>query len=298
MRDPITNEYIVPEWETVPCPVCGSTDFDVYEKFGFKLQYTYVKCSNCTLVYSSPRPKYDQDFIDSCYATYQYFDEATLNDLDDIHTSSRSMFAKEIENLVKFDQQRTNLLDIGCGMGTFLYAAKPYYKKLTGLDVSEKMASFVRSKVGVNVMLQQFQEHNSAEPYSLIHMSHVIEHIPNPNDWLKHAYELLMPGGILVINVPNKMAFTSRIKHLIYKLGLKKHYSSNWKDPTRTPDHLYEPTIQSFLKLIRQNNFRVLDYFTYSRKDIVSDSNLFARFYHRNLKIGTNLSFIVTPGRA
>jgi len=37
MRDLITNEYIVPEWETVPCPVCGSTDiqadFPLYSSF-------------------------------------------------------------------------------------------------------------------------------------------------------------------------------------------------------------------------------------------------------------------------
>ncbi len=295
MRDPNTNEYIVLEWETVTCPVCNSSRFKEYEKFGSKMQYTYVECLDCSLIYSSPRPKYNQDFIDSCYTTYQFFEDAGLEDLDKIHTSSKTMFEKEIANIMKFEKLRTNVLDIGSGMGTFLYAAKPYYKKLTGLDVSEKMANFVRTKVGVNVLLEQFQDHESAEPYSLIHMSHVLEHIPNPNTWMQHAMKLLHPEGILVINVPNKMSFSRRLKHWYYKLGLIKQYSSSWKDPARTPDHLYEPTIKSFLQLIRQNNFRVLDYFTYSRKDIVSDSNPFARFYHRFLKIGTNLSFIATP---
>ncbi|HSK12757.1 MAG TPA: methyltransferase domain-containing protein, partial [Phnomibacter sp.] len=184
MRDPETNEYLALTWETVPCPVCNSTRYKPYEKFGHKLQYTYVQCADCTLVYSSPRPKYDQDFIDSCYATYQYFEEATIADLQSIHTSGLSMFEKEVANLVKFDTLRTNVLDIGSGMGTFLHAAKPYYSKLTGLDVSEKMANFVRTEVGVKVKIEQFQDHESHEPYSLIHMSHVIEHVPNPNEWL------------------------------------------------------------------------------------------------------------------
>lgn len=295
MRNPNTNEYIVPEWETVNCPVCNSNHSSEYEKFGSNMQYTYVKCLDCSLIYSSPRPKYDQDFIDSCYATYQFFDGAGLDDLDNIHTSSKSMFDKEINHLIKFDNHRTNLLDIGCGMGTFLYAAKPHYKKLTGLDVSKKMANFVRTKMGINVILEQFQDHESAEPYSLIHMSHVLEHIPNPNAWMQHARKLLLPDGILVINVPNKMSFSRRLKHGFYKLGLIKQYSSSWKDPTRTPDHLYEPTIKSFLQLIKQNNFRVLDYYTYSRKDPVSNSGLFTRLINRSMKIGTNLSFIVTP---
>lgn len=297
MRDPNTNEYIVPEWEIVNCPVCNSNQFREYEKFGSKMQYTYVECLDCSLIYSSPRPKYDQDFIDSCYATYQFFDGAGLNDLENIHTSSKSMFDKEINNLMKFDKLRTNVLDIGCGMGTFLYAAKPHYKKLTGLDVSEKMANFVRTKMGVNVILEQFQDHRSTEPYSLIHMSHVLEHIPNPNAWMQHARKLLHPEGILAINVPNKMSLSRRLKHGFYKLGLIKQYSSSWKDPTRTPDHLYEPTIKSFLQLIKQNNFTVLDYYTYSRKDPVSDSGFFTKLFNRTLKKGTNLSFIVTPAK-
>ncbi len=295
MRDPDTNEYIVLAWESVPCPVCNSSRFSQYEKFGGKMQYTYVKCLDCSLIYSSPRPKYDQDFIDSCYATYQFFDGADVGDLENIHTSSKSMFDKEINHLMKFDTLRTNVLDIGCGMGTFLYAAKPYYKKLTGLDVSEKMANFVRTKIGVNVLLEQFQDHETDEPYSLIHMSHVLEHIPNPNVWMQHAKKLLLPNGILVINVPNKMSFSRRLKHWFYKLGFIKQYSRAWKDATRTPDHLYEPTIKSFLKLIEQNNFQVLDYYTYSRKDPVSNGGLFTKFFNRTLKVGTNLTFIVTP---
>ena len=259
------------------------------------MQYTFVECLDCSLIYSSPRPKYDQDYIDSCYATYQYFEDATLDDLNSIHTSGLSMFEKEIKQLIRFDKLRSNVLDIGSGMGTFLFAAKPYYQKLTGLDVSENMANFVREKVGVNVLLEQFQDHESEEPYSLIHMSHVIEHVPNPNEWMQHAHKLLHPQGILVINVPNKMCYSNVMQHWFYRLGLKKQYSSSWKDPTRTPDHLYEPTIKSFLKLIDQNNFKVLEYYTYSRKDPVSDGSFLSRFVNRTLKIGTNLSFIVTP---
>ncbi len=295
MRDPITNEYIPTGWETVNCPVCYSNKFKIYEKFGHKMQYTYVQCRDCSLVYSSPRPEYNQDYIDSCYSVYQYSDTATLDDLEHINTSGLTMFKKEVANLIRYDKIRTSVLDIGSGMGTFLYAAKPFYKKLTGLDVSEKMAGFVKEKVGVNVLLEQFQDHKTEEPYSLIHMSHVIEHVPNPNEWMQHARKLLHTNGILVINVPNKMSLSNVIQHWFYKLGLKKQFSSAMMDPTRTPDHLYEPTKKSFLKLIVQNNFRVIDFYTYSRKDIVSNSNPMSRLIHKILKVGTNLTFIVTP---
>ncbi|HSK12294.1 MAG TPA: hypothetical protein VK907_03715, partial [Phnomibacter sp.] len=62
--------------------------------------------------------------------------------------------------------------------------------------------------------------------------------------------------------------------------------------------HLYEPTINSFLRLIGQNGFTVLDHFTYSRRDPVSKANFLSRLMNRKLKWGTNLSFIVTPVQA
>jgi 2-polyprenyl-3-methyl-5-hydroxy-6-metoxy-1,4-benzoquinol methylase len=187
------------------------------------------------------------------------------------------------------------VLDIGSAMGTFLFAAKPYYKKAIGLDVSAQMANYVEKNVGVKVYLQQFNEFQYDENFSLIHMSHVIEHIPNPVEWLNKAASMLEPDGVLVVNVPNKYSLSFRLQHFYYKLGLKKQFSSTWSDPTRVPDHLYEPNVTSMLKLFSANHFEVLDYFTYSRKDPVSNHSVISKFSNRLLHLGSNLSFIVRP---
>jgi hypothetical protein len=128
-------------------------------------------------------------------------------------------------------------------------------------------------------------------------MSHVLEHIPNPVAWLKKAAELLEEDGVLVINVPNKFALGFRLQHLYYKLGLKKQFSSTWSDATRVPDHLYEPRVKSMLRLLKVNNFEVLDYFSYSRRDPVSDQSVFSRLFNRAWHLGSNLSFITRPVR-
>ena len=284
------------EWETVNCPFCNSDRYSVYEKYGSELQYTYVLCRDCNLVYQSPRPKYDQHFIDAAYASYYQFTETLdLNSNPDVPESSVNMFRKEIEYLLKFDRKRTAVLDIGSGMGTFLVAAKPHYEEAVGLDVSAQMAAFVQRQLGVKVFLEQFEEFEYGKKFSLIHMSHVIEHIPNPGAWLRNARKMLEPGGILVINVPNKFSFSFRLQHLFYKLKLKRQFSGSWSDPSRTPDHLFEPTVPSMLRFLKENNFEVLDYFTYSRKDPVSNSSFFSRLTNRNLHIGSNLSFLTSP---
>jgi 2-polyprenyl-3-methyl-5-hydroxy-6-metoxy-1,4-benzoquinol methylase len=126
-------------------------------------------------------------------------------------------------------------------------------------------------------------------------MSHVIEHVPNPVEWLQKTATMLEDGGVLVINVPNKYSLAFRLQHLFYKIGLKPQFSSTWNDPTRVPDHLFEPNVKSMLRLLKANHFDVLDYFSYSRKDPVSTHSIFSKFYNRFLHKGSNLSFIVRP---
>ena len=283
-------------WETVPCPFCGSDKFTVYERFGSELQYTYVLCSRCSLVYQSPRPRYDQHFIDAAYAEYyQFADSIQLNDLTEIRESSVGMFKKEVEHIIQYDRKRTAALDIGSGMGTFLYAAKPYYKTVLGLDVSRQMGAFVEKNLGVTVQIIQFEDFTYPEKFSLIHMSHVLEHVPDPNLWLRKAKEMLEKDGILVINIPNKFSFGFRVQHLFTKLGLKKQFSSSWNDPSRTPDHLFEPTIPSMKYLLANNGYDVLEYYTYSRRDPASNSSFLSKIINRTFKIGSNITFISRP---
>ncbi|MGC4037403.1 MAG: class I SAM-dependent methyltransferase [Chitinophagaceae bacterium] len=288
--------YIPDAWETVPCPFCNSTEYSVYERFGSEMQYTYVLCKNCRLVYTSPRPVYNKHFIDAAYAEYyQYAEELKAEDFENIPESGLNMFKKEMQQIIRYDTKRSLALDIGSGMGTFLLAAKPYYKEVMGLDVSEKMAAFIKRTLGINIYIKQLEDFDYPEKFSMIHMSHVLEHIPNPNEWLQKARTLLTDGGILVINVPNKFSFSYRLQYFFYKLKLKKQFSSSWSDPSRTPDHLVEPTIPSMLYLIKKNGFDVLEYYSYSRKDPVSNQSLFSKFMNRFLKVGSNLAFITTP---
>ncbi len=205
------------------------------------------------------------------------------------------MFKKEIEHIMQYDRKKTNALDIGSGMGTFLYAAKPFYKTVVGIDVSAKMADFVKNNLGITVYLQQFEKFTYSEKFSLIHMSHVLEHVPNPNEWLQKAKNLLAINGILVINVPNKFSWARRFQHFLYRSKLKKQFSSSWKDPSRTPDHLFEPTIPSMMYLLKANGLDIIEYYTYSRRDPVSKHSAFSKLMNRVLKAGSNLAFITTP---
>ena len=121
-------------------------------------------------------------------------------------------------------------------------------------------------------------------------MSHVLEHYPFPHQWLQKAKELLAPGGIVVICVPNMFSLDRLIKNLIKRCGL---FINKW-EAWRTPDHLFEPTLKAMKILFNDENFKIVEAYSYSRKRNPSASPFWS-WYYRKMFLGTNLRFIISP---
>lgn len=292
-RQKLENKVYQPEeWETVPCLVCGSDESDVYERFGDRRQYTYVMCRSCQLIYQSPRPKYDASFV---YDAYEFYaDDDTKFDTagESFMGQTREDYEREVAELLEYDTIRSAVLDVGCATGDFLSVAQNYYREIHGLDVSSRMAAVLKKRLGIDIFVCSFDQLETDKQFSCIRMSHVIEHIPNPHDWLQKAKAMTVEGGIVVINVPNMFSADRRFKLALKKVGLRK---GKWQ-PWRTPDHLYQPTVAAMMKLFEINGYEVLDYYTYSRKDITADS-AWSRLYQRKWRVGTNLRFYLRPNR-
>ncbi len=280
------KKYIPHAWETVNCQFCNSNRKKIHEKFGPEFQYTYIKCLDCGLIYQSPRPKYDETFLKAAYSNYFIFDPYYQYSQKVVDN-----WKKEVIEILKFDKRKTAILDIGSAMGDFLNAAGDYYNRCCGVEVAENMANFVEEKLKLKVYVGTFDSIDFQQKFSCIHMSHVIEHIPNPAKWLRKSKDILEEKGILALSVPNMLSLDRRFKLCLKKLGI---FKGRWKDNSRTPDHLFEPTIKSTLKFLKNNGFSVLDYYSYSRNDMDA-STIFGKLYNRKLKLGSNLRFFATP---
>jgi 2-polyprenyl-3-methyl-5-hydroxy-6-metoxy-1,4-benzoquinol methylase len=216
--------YIPKEWEKVSCPFCDASKSSLHERFGDTWQYTYVKCRQCGLIYQNPRPKYDSSFV---HDAYEYYAEDVLKNLPDPQkyleeASAQTQCDDCVAEILKYDTQASCILDVGSYTGIFLHSALKRYPKAYGVDVSTRMAKFIETQTGVKVFLEKYEDIQTDERFSCIHMSHVIEHIPNPKAWLEQSKKLLTGGGVLVISVPNGLAFTCRIKIFLKKIGLRK----------------------------------------------------------------------------
>jgi hypothetical protein len=58
----------------------------------------YVQCSSSSLKYQSPRPKYDQDFIDAAYGACNQFNEnLDLNESTAVSQSGVQLFVEVLD---------------------------------------------------------------------------------------------------------------------------------------------------------------------------------------------------------
>lgn len=276
------KRYVPTNWENVNCMFCNSANSKLYERYGSDLQFTYVKCKDCGLVYQSPRPRYDEEFIEAAYGEYFVLSESYT-----YSKKNNEIWMKELKEILKYDKKQDSILDIGTSMGDFLNAAKEKYNYCEGVEISTKMAEFTEKALSIKVNNGYFEDIDFTRKFSCIHMSHVIEHIPTPKLWLDKAKSILEKDGILAMSVPNMFSLDRRFKLFLKRIKLVK---GKWKDNTRTPDHLFEPTIKSTLIFLEANGFEVLSYYTYSRKDMDA-STFFGRIYNRTLKQGSNLRF-------
>lgn len=107
------------------------------------------------------------------------------------------------------DNKNIKILDIGCGMGHFLwYLKKKGYTNLLGVDISKEAIAFCKRNVIANVLLinnlsQFLKKHQNS--FDLIVMNDVLEHIIKKNiiRTLREIGHSLKNAGTLLVKVPN-----------------------------------------------------------------------------------------------
>lgn len=96
------------------------------------------------------------------------------------------------------------MLDVGCGRGfTLHFLAEAGYRPV-GIELSPLAASHARDVLGLDVRTGDFLSQSfGAGEFEAVIFWHSLEHVSDPMKALEHAWEILKPGGLLVVAVPN-----------------------------------------------------------------------------------------------
>lgn len=106
-------------------------------------------------------------------------------------------------------KQGNLLLDVGCGDGRFGELAKPKYKSIYGIDISEKaVQQSIKKGIFAQVYSDKFPFRNSY--FDTVTCLDVIGHVDDPRETISEISRVLKENGTLIITSPN-MRY---IKHL------------------------------------------------------------------------------------
>lgn len=134
------------------------------------------------------------------------------------------------------------LLDLGCGDGSFLRAAKD--RGYSPHGVERGRARELAEQAGLPVF-GTTREAASRAPYRVVTAWHSLEHFPDPSAELQRLHSLLEPGGKLIVAVPDFGGVQAKL------------YRGAWLH-LDAPRHLHHFTSRSLGLLLERTGFRVL----------------------------------------
>jgi len=102
--------------------------------------------------------------------------------------------------------RKLKVIDVGCGHGSNSFPVASLGHEVLGIDVSKEAIDFAISKNSyrnVRFIIHNLCEKSLEERFDFAICSEVLEHLYDPLSLLKEIAEILEPGGILLITVPN-----------------------------------------------------------------------------------------------
>jgi SAM-dependent methyltransferase len=207
------------------------------EQFGTALA-DIVKCQRCGHMQLEPMP--DDSVLDSAYA------EAASDDYVGEEAGQRETARRMLDRIERYVPQRGALLDLGCWVGFLLAEARTRGWETLGVEPSEFASRYAREQLGLDVMTTGlFEAEIPAGSQQAITLGDVIEHLTVPGDALARIREMLAPGGVLWMALPDAGS------------GLARAMGRRWWSVL--PTHVQYFTRESMRTMLGGSGFEVLE---------------------------------------
>jgi len=187
------------------CPACSSSKA---RKVGTKNELEIVSCMQCQSLYCPYSPWYNSEMYYGDYYTHHGIDEPPLvaRRLSEI-TADFSRY-----------RQTNRLLDVGCGAGSLLQAARDNGWEAQGIDVSASAVSHTRN-LGFEVFHGELNEAQLAKgQFDVITAVEILEHLFDPAKVVNEIHRLLRPGGLFWLTTPNCRSLAARLMGLGWRV--------------------------------------------------------------------------------
>jgi SAM-dependent methyltransferase len=175
------------------CPACAKSALDTaIERYG---NYALFRCTACDLHFWEPRVMPDARWYEQMYGGR---DEKLLP----LEPGHRYFLGDPLA------PGRGELLDIGCGTGNFLAAARAAGYTVSGTELDRNAARFAKEKLGLprvlGLTIAEFAGKYPGEQFDVVTFFEVLEHQAAPGEFLEKVKSCVRPRGYIALSVPNR----------------------------------------------------------------------------------------------
>lgn len=108
------------------------------------------------------------------------------------------------------------VFEAGCGAGGIIYAFHKRGKNVSGCDFGENYLSYGREK-GLNLYIGEPNlEKTPPDSQDLVILSHVLEHLNNPAEYINLLAEITSPKGYILVQLPGLLSMFKQYTKPIY----------------------------------------------------------------------------------
>lgn len=181
---------------------------------------------------------------------------------------------KRLEVICSLLKEGDNVLDVGCGIGTYTSNPLSYLPiNITAIDIDPKTIEYANSRnqhSNLNFMVALGESFESNIKYDVIVCSHILEHISDPMMLLINMNRLLKDSGLLYVAIPNGYGWfevQNFIPRMLWKVswGRKlvwKMMGKKAKDTLNMDDwHIHYFTIGCIKHLLKQSGWHIMLHF-------------------------------------
>jgi 2-polyprenyl-3-methyl-5-hydroxy-6-metoxy-1,4-benzoquinol methylase len=256
------------------CSLCGSRNSEPVVK---ERGYQAVRCVSCGLIYLEAPPSQIE-----LQQLYEAGNTASLEVDAQMQLRAHKLLvaAKDLDRIQRYVRSGT-LLEVGCGAGYFLAAARRRGFDVKGLELNNRLVEFGRKQLAVDILqgsLSQVQL--PRKYYDVIYMRNVLSHLSTPVQDFRIISQLLSKGGYFFMETGNGA-----------ELGPQKLELLKRKNLLGIPDHLFFFSQQNIEFLAAAANLQIVACTRYS---MVLYDQIMQRAGHR-MRLSLQSSYTRSP---
>ncbi len=266
------------------CPACKSTSG--HQEL-FRLEKFNVYSCPCGLKFIDP--SLDEQSMIDIYQSSEHLKEINpvlehYYEYETLSPNSKTYrgYLQALNNLKKLTQGR-DLIEVGCGRGSFLKVAHQNGWHVLGIDSSSENIEAVQ-KSGMSGACVDYLSYSPVKKYDVIVLWDLIEHPQDPGKFVKKSFELLKPNGLLLIATPYDPSLLSIIASWLYRVTKGK-----MTDPLRK---FYVIEHTSYFN--RETLSRLLSQYGFETASVWKTETDLDRYYFPKLtKMAVKFSFLI-----